>query len=533
MGTELRQRASTLALALGAGCLLVGGAALASSHREAPFITEIPKADGTDFYMFRSYESGRDGFVTLIANYHPLQDAYGGPNYFTMDPNALYEIHVDNDGDAVEDLTFQFRFDTIFNDIAIDTGAGENVTIPLVNSAPGGIGPGADDLTGVNRRQTYEVTVQQEGRRSSGSPANATNTGNASGGGAGGETFRKPIDFIGEKSFNGPYEDYAQSHIYGIAIPGCNTDGRVFVGQRQEGFVINLGEVFDLINTDPLGPRDGESDVVADQNVTSIALELPTECLTAGDETVIGGWTTASLRQARVLDPTPTRQNRQDGETGAPAVEGGPWVQVSRLGNPLVNEVVIGLDQKDRFNHSEPQDDGQFATFVRFPTLPVLANALFGTAVPETPRDNDLVPAFLTGVPGLNQPADVVASEMLRLNTAIAPRAPADQRDLGALACDFTGFPNGRRPYDDTVDIALTVALGALRNGGPNDLQYCDTSGEQPTVQNQGRAVTDGARALGPTADTPNGSSTAGGVTYLDRFPYLNTPLPGSPSDAQ
>ena len=304
-----------------------------------------------------------------------------------------------------------------------------------------------------------------------------TNLGNAAGQGNGTTSFRKPIDFIGEKSFNGDYESYAQNHVYGIDLGTCG-EGRVFVGQRQEGFVINLGEVFDLINTNPLGPRDGESNIVGDKNVTSIAMEVPTSCLTDGDP-VVGAWTTASVRQARVMNPFPDMPSGSDGESGAPAVEGGPWVQVSRLGNPLVNEVVIGLDKKDRFNHSEPVDDPQFLDFVTHPVLPVVASSLFGTAVPETPR-NDLVQVFLTGVPGLNQPQAIAdgegaPGEILRLNTAVAPVAPPDQSDMGVLACDLAGFPNGRRPYDDVTDIALTAALGSITAGNPNGLQFCDT----------------------------------------------------------
>lgn len=522
--------AATLAVTLAAG-----SAAFASSHREAPFITQMPKVDGTDFYMFRSYENSDDDMVTIIANYQPLQDAYGGPNYFAMDPNALYEIHIDNNGDAEEDLTFQFRFETQFENAALPIGPdGSGVTIPLVNSVPDGIGPGADELTGVNRTQTYQVTMQTGDRRSSAQPTTLTNLGNSAGQGAGSESFRKPIDFIGENSFNGEYETYAQNHIYGIDLGACG-DGRVFVGQRQEGFVINLGEVFDLINTNPLGARDGETNIVGDKNVTSIAMEVPTSCLTDGDP-VVGGWTTASLRQARALNPFPDGPSTSDGETGAPSVEGGPWVQVSRLGNPLVNEVVIGIDQKDRFNHSEPVGDPQFINFVTHPVLPaVIASPdFFGGAVdaPDTPR-NDLVSIFLTGVSGLNQPQAIAdgggaPGEMLRLNTAIAPTMPTNQDDMGVLGCDLAGFPNGRRPYDDVTDIALTAVMGAITDANPNSVQFCDLSQDPPMTDNTGTIVTDGARALGPTAAEPNGSNTTDGVTYLDRFPYLNTPLPGS-----
>nr|MBA3564068.1 DUF4331 domain-containing protein [Gammaproteobacteria bacterium] len=297
------------------------------------------------------------------------------------------------------------------------------------------------------------------------------------------------------------YATYANNHIYDVAIPGCDAEGaRVFVGQRREGFVFNLGEVFDLFNTDPLGPRDGELNILDDKNVTSIALEIPIECLTADDDPVIGGWTTAR-RGANV-----------------------PRAQVSRLGSPLVNEVVIGLDRKDAFNASRPIADlTHFASFVTNPTLPVLIEALFGVTPPATPRI-DLVQAFVTGIPGLTEPAAIAAGggrggEMLRLNTAFpeTPTPRAEQEDLGFLACDLGGFPNGRRPIDDVIDIELTVVEGAITAENPNALQTCDLSGDAPAVVNEGAVVTDGAR---PNPDD-----------YLAVFPYLNTPLPGSPSN--
>ncbi len=484
MNTVIKR--SGLALAI-AGLCLTAGTATASSHREAPFITEVPKVDGTDFYMFRSYEPGRADFVTLIANYLPLQDAYGGPNYFDLDEDAIYEIHIDNSGNAQENITFQFQMEDILNDIQLDIG-GEMVSVPLKN-----IGDASDNAN-VQVRQEYTVTVIRGDRRS-GTREAATNvtTGMA--------TFAKPLDNIGEKSFPGGYEAYADQHIFDIAIPGCTTEGRVFVGQRKEAFAVNLGEIFDLVNTNPLGARDGEGPGdLADKNVTSFALEVPTACLTGTAETasgdpVIGGWTTASVRQARVINPAPTANGK-----GA-TVEGGAYTQVSRLGMPLVNEVVIGLKDKDRFNASEPMSDGQFATYVTNPTLPALLEILFaGVAVaPETPR-NDLVTAFLTGVPDLNQPVGVTGSEMLRLNPAIAAKAVADQNDLGVLGGDLAGFPNGRRPVDDTVDVALRVVMGALTDDAPNR--------EAP--------LTDGVQLDPAELD--------------DLFPYLATPLAGSPN---
>jgi hypothetical protein len=238
--------------------------------------------------------------------------------------------------------------------------------------------------------------------------------------------------------------------------------------------------------------------------------------LTAGTESVIGGWTTASLRQGRLLNPAP------QSNLNTASKEGGAWTQVSRLGMPLVNEVVIGLKDKDKFNASKPKDDGQFATYVTNPTLPALLEILFkdatnGAVVAPTnfPRQ-DLVNAFLTGITGLNQPKNVVASEMLRLNTSIAPTAKSAQKRLGVVGGDNAGFPNGRRPGDDVVDIELRVAMGLL----------C-------TIPNVNTAV--GCKAA---------DAKAGGIEFTDgalqspaqfgeSFPYLNTPIAGSPNNAR
>ncbi len=494
---------SLLATLVALGPVLLGTAlpAYASSHREAPFITRMPKVDGTDFYMFRSYEAGRGDYVTLIANYSPLQDSYGGPNYFSLDPDALYEIHIDNDGDAKEDLSFQFRFQNTLKDLQVSVGD-RKVSVPLVNI--GGISSVNPDV--LNVRETYSVNVTRGERR--GPQRNAVSNADT-----GATVFDKPVDNIGNKSIP-DYAGYAARHVYNINVPGCSKPGRMFVGQRKEGFGVNLGEIFDLVNIkapatafDP-GAEDKGLNIATDKNITSIELELPIACLTHGTDPVIGAWTTASIRQARLINPAPGSDNQSASK------EGGAWAQVSRLGMPLVNELVIGLKDKDRFNASKPRDDAQFASYVTHPTLPALLEILFGSAGVKAPTNfprNDLVTAFLTGVPGLNQPAGVKPSEMLRLNTATPAVARGAQKRLGVIGGDNAGFPNGRRPGDDVVDIELRVAMGRL----------CTLNlGCRPSdAPSGGIDFTDGALVNDSQFDAA--------------FPYLKTPLPGSPFDGK
>jgi hypothetical protein len=457
----------------------------ASSHREAPLIGGMPRVDGTDVYAFRSYEPGRDQFVTLIANYIPFQDPQGGPNFYPLDTDTVYTIDVFNTGDAVSHLSFLFQFRNVNKNLAVPVG-GRNVAVPVINTGP-------VDASGktLNTQQSYTLTLRKA--RVNMPVENVS---------VGGTTFYKPADNIGKKSIP-DYAAYAGNFIYDIAIPGCRTPGRVFVGQRKEGFVINVGEIFDLVNTNPVGPRDGVPNDLSRKNITSLALEVPIACLTSGKDPVIGVLSTVQKRT------------------------GDTYTQLSRLGNPLVNEAVIGLPDKDKFNASYPQNDADFLTYVTNPTFPVLLNTLFGDAAkaPATPR-NDLVAVFLTGVKGLNQPLKVAPSEMLRLNTSIAPTPPAQQNDLGVLGNDLAGFPNGRRPYDDVADIEIRALEGALCGKAGN-------CGSQTSDPNGGTAYTDGARAAG--ADAANAHVTgqiAVGDTYLDVFPYLNTPLPGSPAGA-
>ncbi len=528
--------------------------AQASSHREAPSITTTPKVDATDFYMFNSYEAGRSAFVTLIANYLPLQDAYGGPNYFSLDPNALYEIHIDNNGDAKEDLTFQFRFKNTLKSTVLNIG-GSNVEIPLIQS--GGVtGPAAANL---NLNETFTLDVVRGDRRT-GARSVVTN---AAGGSA---TFNKPVDNIGTKTIP-DYAGYAAQHVYAVNIPGCAVPAKLFVGQRKDPFAVNLGTIFDLVNA-PLAVISNPANIgaagagdLADKNVTSLAIEVAKDCLTAKPastdaafDPVIGGWTTASLRQGSLLSPTPKSGHQTT------ATVGGAWTQVSRLGNPLVNEVVIGLPDKDKFNGSKPSGDLQFAKYVTNPTLPALLGiALAGDATAVAPTNyprTDLLTVFLTGLGGVNKPKGTVTpGEMLRLNTAIAAVPFASQNRLGVAgellkvggaanlgaATDLAGFPNGRRPKDDVVDISLIAVAGALcvanSNGVIANLQAADNNnvlglnsftipGTTPTVLTSECRV--GKVPLGAKSTALHDAVDQAAVKFDITFPYLTTPLPGA-----
>ena len=328
-----------------------------------------------------------------------------------FDEAAVYEIHVDNTGDGREDMTFQFRFQNTNKNLQVNVD-GRLVPIPLINI--GGVGPGVTTRRiSMSRRPSH--CRWSAALRRSGQAESVTTT-------SGSTTFKKPVDRIGDKSIlnNDPsaYNAYANDHIYDINIPGCATGGRVFVGQRREGFVINVGEALDLINTNPLGPENGETNDLAGKNVSTLAIEVPISCLVAGSEPVIGAWTTASLGvgvnaggqtpgvgagpcpsepSARkpaadwVPDQTctgwvpashPSRRGASNPGQGIPGGPAAAGTQVSRLGNPLVNEVVIGLNGKDIFNSSEPGTDAQFLGYVTHPSLPALIQALFGVTPP-------------------------------------------------------------------------------------------------------------------------------------------------------
>jgi hypothetical protein len=406
-------------------------------------------------------------------------------------------------------------------------GEQKSVGVPLKNV--GGIS--VADQSAANFFESYTVKMIS-GPMRTGKSTSATN------GTSGGTSFGKPLDYIGNKTFSSAkqYSTYANSHIYSAEIPGCDAPAKVFVGQRKDPFTVNLGKIFDLVNFVPVegdgAPGAGDAkgfpggitqstsnDDLADKNVTSIAIEVPTSCLTGAGNGVIGSWTTASLPQTRILNPNASFDKTD--------VNGGALTQVSRLGSPLVNELVIGLADKDQFSSSHPSDDGQFADYVTHPTLPELLNILFKDAVNTTLGANintlaptnfprvDLVTAFLTGFPGVNQMSTVTAAEMLRLNTGIAAVSADMQSPFGVAGDDLAGFPNGRRPGGDVVDIALRVVMGRLCypipvNGKNTDLGLC--APEDASVGNV--HFTDGA---------PSNASMIG-----TSFPYLAMPLPGS-----
>lgn len=422
-----------------ASLLLVTGpeapASDASSHREAPMISQDPVADATDFYMFVSPEG--NGTVTFVANYIPLEGAYGGPNFFRFGDDVLYAIHADNNGDNRADITYELRFKT----------TRQNDKTFLYNTGP------IKSLTDPNWnvRQTYTLTrVDSKGRTELG------------------KDLPVPPVNIGPKS-TPDYEKLAAA-----GIKPLTGGGQVFVGQRDDPFFVDLGAVFDLLTIRKLpGNAGGGVDALAGYNVHSIVLQVPITQLTADGQpvsglgsanAVIGGWTTASRQKTHVLNP------------GASASDSGDWIQISRLGHPLVNEAVIPLGVKDAFNSIRPdQDVGAGALpLVQDPEPARLLNALYGIKVPPAPRD-DLVAIFLTGVPGaalglpgatapMNVPSGAsTGSEMLRLNMGTpSTKIGAAKSRLGVVGGDVLGFPNGRRLEDDVVDIALQALAGVV-----------------------------------------------------------------------
>ncbi len=379
----------------------------ASSHREAPLISGDPLADNTDLYAFVSPDA--PDTVTIIASFVPFEDPAGGPNFYRFGDNVLYEIKIDNNGDGVEDVTYQFRFTSFVS----------NPNTFLYNTGP----ITALDDPNRNLYQTYTVTRVENGR-----------TVFVAG------PMRTMYDNVGPAST--PNYGGNGSGIYEFRQTDGSV-GRVFSGQTDDPFFADL-RVFDLL----YGANFSETgvDSLAGFNVHSIAIQVPKSSIKSASSPIIGVWSTAS-RQATV-----TRQAGSETPSGS-------FVQVSRLGMPLVNEVVIPVGKKDTWNGSKPVDDGQFLSYVTNPEVPKLLEAIYGLRAPATPR-NDLVQVFLTGVPGLNQPSGVKPSEMLRLNVDISPSAAPSR--MGVLAGDVQGFPNGRRLTDDVIDITLQAAAGIL-----------------------------------------------------------------------
>jgi hypothetical protein len=431
--------ATLLVAGLGFSVLRPGGSN-ASSHREAPFISTDPNADGTDFYMFVSPDD--PSTVTFVANYIPLEEPAGGPNFHSFGDDVRYFINVDNNGDAKPDIRYRFDFRTRIG----NKGTFLYNTFPVESATD-------EDL---NIKQSYSVVKIEDGSETS----------------LGSNIPVAPAN-IGPRSTPG-YDGVGDS-----AIQSLSNDHKVFAGPRDDPFFVDLGSIFDLgglrplnsAHVIPLDPANGV-DGVAGYNVHSIVLQVPITELTASGaapeepndpNAVIGGWTTSERRSTRILKGNGKVASR------------GRWVQVSRLGLPLINEVVIPLGDKDLWNSSKPSQDGRFLDYVTDPELARLIPVLYpGVEVPPTPR-NDLVTVALTGIPDLNQPADVVPSEQLRLNVAIPPTAPEARSPLGLLGGDLDGFPNGRRLEDDVTDILLRAFAGGYAftpdfNVEPNNL---------------------------------------------------------------
>jgi Domain of unknown function (DUF4331) len=416
-----------LAVALAATTLRPGSGE-ASSHREAPLTSADPQIDNTDFYAFRSPDAPNT--VTLISNWIPFEEPAGGPNFYHFAEGTRYDLKIDNDGDAKPDVIYRYTFDThyankdsfIFNNGPVTSLGDENLLI----------------------YQTYDLHRIKAGN----DPVRLINN------------KRVVPSNVGETSM----PDYGSLWDAGIKT-FADGSSMSFAGQADDPFFLDL-RVFDLLYGGDF--MEAGDDTLAGFNVNTIALQIPRSRLAKGSDVsenpVVGMWATASRRSTRV--------NTDNGKLK----DKGPWVQVSRLGNPLVNEVVIPVGQKDRWNASKPIDDGQFASYVVEPELPELVEAVYpsvpapdtcGNADPPRCRD-DLVDVFLKGLAGLNKPPGVTPSEQLRLNLT-TPVCSSGCSTLGVIDGDTQGFPNGRRLDDDVVDIALQVVEGELV-GNPNTL---------------------------------------------------------------
>src|SRR5215475_3751929 len=447
-----------------------------SSHREAPEISTDPVADSTDVYAFVSPDRHRT--VTLIANYIPLQGPAGGPNFYQFGDNVRYAIHIDTHGHGEADITYEFDFTTHLTDpntFLYNTGPITSLSSP-----------------NWNRKQRYTVTrVDRNGSHVLGRGL-----------------LSRPCN-IGPLST----PNYA-SALANRAIHTLSDGSKVFAGQRAEGFYVDLGSIFDLANLRPFqnfnvyaNGLSAAAGVNATKflNVHSIALQVPISRVTATGRPVIGVWTTASRQRARVHNAD-----------GSPDVHAGPFHQVSRLGNPLFNEVLIPISKKDFWNTQHPVHDKQFTHFVTHPELANLLPVLYPGVFPNLAALNkaktaraDLQAILLTGipkgvVPGFNNFTGSVQADMLRLNTSIPPNTTKPSI-FGLIGGDAAGFPNGRRVFDDVVSIELRAIAGAT-------FALVDSSYQVDAAAGQ---LTDG---LTP-ADL--------GTPYLDSFPYLGVPFDG------
>jgi hypothetical protein len=432
----------TAALALSLAALLVPPAARASSHREAPLISADPQADNTDVYFFLDPVDG--GRVVMIGNWIPLEEPAGGPNFSHFGEDIRYEFNVDWDGDAIEDVVYRVTFH-------------RNVRNPdtwLQNTGP------VSSPTDPNLNVYYTYKVEKIlGPSPNQSEASKTVLGQ--------DLIEAPNN-VGPKSFpNG----YGKGSDIASTVYTIDQDTKVFAGPRADGFYADLGMIFDLINFRPgtlPGNAGGGKNDLAGFNTHTIAISVPiyqltknhtVPAMTSDPNAIISMWSSTWRLKNRVLS-----------DTGDKPTDSGDWVQVSRLGQPLINEVVIPLGQKDLFNASYPSQDAQFAASVLDPEVPKILKALFNIDSPPMPR-NDLL-AVVLGVDGLTRRPGEVISDQLRLNVAVFPTPPSLANRMGVLGGDLAGFPNGRRPYDDVVDIELQILAGVLVpafNHAPNN----------------------------------------------------------------
>ncbi len=473
-----------------------------SSHREAPEISKDPVADSTDLYAFVSPDA--PDTVTLIANYVPLQGPAGGPNFYEFGDDVLYEIHIDNDADAHVDISFEFRFKTV-----IEVGGTFLYNVGPITSL---------NATTWNRRQFYTVT-RIDWDRKVGSRGEHRDS-------AHGKRTVLATDVPCPPCNVGPRSTPNYSGLANSAIRALPGGGKVFAGQRAEGFYVDLGSIFDLGALRPIQqlhvlPMSSAAAVNATKelNVHTIALQLPKTQLTrdgihptdvASPFSVLGVWTTAARQRVRFRHASGPRK---------PA-NVGPWTQVSRLGNPLFNEVLVPMERKDDWNADPPTNDSEYADGVLHPELAKLLPVLYPTAFPNLkklvdsrkPRA-DLAAILLTGIPPGLLPfqnyTGKTQADLLRLNMAIPP-SPAPN-DLGLIAGDAAGFPNGRRIADDVVTIELRAIAGAV-------YPLVD-----PTFTPDGAV---GAVTQGLTSGLTD-QNARGTEHYLSAFPYLGHPFSG------
>ena len=480
----------------------------AASHREAPLTALDHPADITDFFSFVSYDDPSK--VTFILCVDPLLEPANGPNYFPFDPDVLYTIKIDNNYDAVEDLTFQFQFKTTIRAPGVFTGfvgAGGGIggVIPPAITALSGSG-----AAGLSLSQTYTVNMVS----GSGSTATTTNLN-------GKNTLYAVPSNTGPRTMPN-YPALAAQGIYSLG-----NGITVFAGTVDDPFYIDLGATFDSLNFRPGAFQTGlvpmlsqqqdssnansAADTLSGFNVNCIAIQVPISMVTQSGKPVIGSWGATYRAAMTVRSSSGANQNQGD------------WVQVQRMGNPLINEVIIGTGDKDNWSRSVPSADAQFASYALNPVLATVFNLVFGIAVPAGPR-TDLLPlvqyAKVFGDPTI--PAGPVA-DLLRLNTSVAPTAAGSRSRLGLLAGDGAGFPNGRRVSDDVTDIAMRVVAGALV-GAPyngyrlgdgvngNDVPYQETF-PYVAFANSGRNrrhIDPGESGCGPFTTVFNGSPLVG-----------------------